>query len=98
VFGKTGEGKSYMLNHTFFHGNEMFSTIQQDSSIMTTCTNGAWAAYDPVREIILFDTAGWLGMSATDKLHMRHLLKVSNAIYLDVLTIVLFLINCLYLP
>lgn len=26
VFGNTGEGKSYTLNHTFFMGSEVFKT------------------------------------------------------------------------
>jgi zinc finger FYVE domain-containing protein 1 len=77
IFGKTGEGKSYTLNHTFFEGCEVFSTVQQDFSSLGTCTNGVWAAFDPLHEIILFDTEGWQGVSATEQLHMRHLLKVS---------------------
>jgi zinc finger FYVE domain-containing protein 1 len=77
IFGKTGEGKSYTLNHTFFDGCEVFSTEQQDFSSMATCTNGIWAAFDPVHEIVLFDTEGWQGTSATEQLHMRHLFKVS---------------------
>ena len=75
IFGKTGEGKSYTLNHTFFDGCDVFSSHQP--SIMAACTSGVWGAYDAVHNAIVLDTEGWLGVSQLEIHHMRHILKVS---------------------
>lgn len=72
VFGNTGDGKSYMLNHTFFNKIEVFKT----SSTQSSCTIGAWAAYDPQLKIICVDTEGLLGTSENENQRTRLLLKV----------------------
>ncbi|KAJ8984566.1 hypothetical protein NQ317_006028 [Molorchus minor] len=56
IFGNTGEGKSFSLNHLFFNGEEVFRT----SSSQSSCTLGAWAKYDPKTKIICLDTEGLL--------------------------------------
>jgi zinc finger FYVE domain-containing protein 1 len=63
----------------------VFSTVQKDASSLTTCTQGVWAAFDPLHDLILLDTEGWLGISANEKLNVRHLLKVSfiNGVFCD---------------
>ncbi|RZC41060.1 FYVE domain containing protein [Asbolus verrucosus] len=57
IFGNTGEGKSYTLNHTFFNGKEIFKT----SPYQNSCTIGVWAKYDPTLRMICIDTEGFLG-------------------------------------
>lgn len=57
IFGNTGEGKSYTLNHTFFLGREVFKT----SPTQESCTVGVWAAMDPVHRVVVIDTEGLLG-------------------------------------
>ncbi|KAF7232569.1 hypothetical protein EG68_07678 [Paragonimus skrjabini miyazakii] len=52
VVGNTGDGKSYTMNHTFFHGTQVFAT----SPSQTTCTMGVWAAFVPSKSCILLDT------------------------------------------
>jgi len=72
IFGNTGDGKSYTLNHTLFGGQEVFKTSQLQSS----CTAGVWAAYDPVNHAIVLDTEGLLGVSSNENKRTRLLLKV----------------------
>jgi zinc finger FYVE domain-containing protein 1 len=72
VFGNTGDGKSFTLNHTFFGGEEVFIT----SACQNSCTVGVWAAYDPHNSVIAVDTEGLLGASANDNKRTRLLLKV----------------------
>lgn len=72
IFGKTGEGKSYTFNYTFFGGEEIFKTSPAPDS----CTIGIWAAYDPVSRIIAIDTEGLLGISENNDKLNRLLLKV----------------------
>nr|CAH7745543.1 unnamed protein product [Callosobruchus chinensis] len=57
IFGNTGEGKSYTMNHLFFEGEEVFRT----SSSQTSCTLGVWAKYNPYLKVICLDTEGLLG-------------------------------------
>ncbi|KAL0266833.1 UNVERIFIED_CONTAM: hypothetical protein PYX00_009271 [Menopon gallinae] len=72
VFGNTGDGKSYMLNHTFFNKIEVFKT----STTQSSCTVGAWAAYDPQLKIICIDTEGLLGTTEKENQRTRLLLKI----------------------
>ncbi|XP_065159950.1 zinc finger FYVE domain-containing protein 1-like isoform X3 [Atheta coriaria] len=72
IFGNTGEGKSYTLNQTFFHGQEVFRTSAEQGS----CTLGVWAAYDPVMQVIVLDTEGLLGVTRNENRKTRLLLKV----------------------
>lgn len=57
IFGNTGDGKSHTLNQTFFAGQEVFRTSNEQSS----CTLGVWAAFDPTLKVICLDTEGLLG-------------------------------------
>ncbi|XP_071478503.1 zinc finger FYVE domain-containing protein 1-like [Diadema antillarum] len=72
IFGNTGDGKSHTLNHTFFHGQEVFHT----SPTQESCTIGVWAAYDEKTNIVVIDTEGLLGVSANENKRTRLLLKV----------------------
>lgn len=72
IFGNTGDGKSYTLNHTFFESREIFKT----SPLQTSCTAGVWAAYDPVHNAIILDTEGLLGVTSNQNQRTRLLLKV----------------------
>ncbi len=72
IFGNTGDGKSYTLNHTFFGGKEVFKTCHTPDS----CTMGVWAAFDPEYKVILIDTEGLLGVTANQNKRTRLLLKV----------------------
>lgn len=72
VFGKTGDGKSHTLNHTFFKGKEVFHTSSEQDS----CTLGVWAAYDPHLRVICLDTEGLLGSTSHENQRTRLLLKV----------------------
>lgn len=58
IFGNTGDGKSHTLNQTFFEGQEVFETSNNQNS----CTLGVWAAFDPVLSVICLDTEGLLGI------------------------------------
>lgn len=73
VFGNTGDGKSFTLNHTFFEKQEVFRTSASQSS----CTLGAWAAFDPQFKVICLDTEGLLGSTQNENQRTRLLLKVS---------------------
>ncbi|XP_053997486.1 zinc finger FYVE domain-containing protein 1-like [Hylaeus anthracinus] len=72
VFGNTGDGKSHTLNQTFFKGEEVFKTSNEQNS----CTLGVWAAFDPVFNVICLDTEGLLGVTTHEKEQTRLLLKV----------------------
>lgn len=72
IFGNTGEGKSHTLNHTFFMGREVFKT----SPTQESCTVGVWAAFDPIRKLVVIDTEGLLGNSSKQGQRTRLLLKV----------------------
>ena len=72
IFGNTGDGKSYTLNHTLFAGRQIFST----SSSQVQGTAGIWAAYEPTFNVIAVDTEGLLGISLNDNQRKRLLLKV----------------------
>ena len=72
IFGNTGDGKSYTLNHTFFGRKEVFKT----SACQSSCTIGVWAAYDPKEKVIAIDTEGLLGITSNQNQRMRLLLKV----------------------
>lgn len=72
IFGNTGDGKSYTLNHTFFGGSEVFMT----SSMPDCCTIGAVAAFDAYHKVILIDTEGLLGVTANQNQRTRLLLKI----------------------
>ncbi|XP_067413956.1 zinc finger FYVE domain-containing protein 1 isoform X2 [Emydura macquarii macquarii] len=72
IFGNTGDGKSHTLNHTFFYGREVFKT----SPAQESCTVGVWAAYDPVRKVVVIDTEGLLGATVNVSQRTRLLLKV----------------------
>nr|CAD7424228.1 unnamed protein product [Timema monikensis] len=72
IFGNTGDGKSFTLNHTFFEGRTVFQTsCKQDS-----CTLGVWAAFDPLHSVICLDTEGLLGATNHENQRTRLLLKV----------------------
>ena len=72
IFGNTGDGKSHTLNETFFGGNKVFQTSEEQSS----CTAGAWAAFDKHQKSIVIDTEGLLGISTKAVERTRLLLKV----------------------
>lgn len=72
IFGNTGDGKSFTLNHTFFGGKEVFKTSSHQSS----CTVGVWAAFDPKEKVIVIDTEGLLGITSNQNQRMRLLLKI----------------------
>jgi len=72
ILGNTGEGKSYTLNQTFFHGEEVFVTSPDQDS----CTTGVWCSYDPGLEVLVLDTEGMLGSAANENVRTRMLLKV----------------------
>ncbi|XP_033125854.1 zinc finger FYVE domain-containing protein 1-like [Anneissia japonica] len=72
IFGNTGDGKSHTLNHTFFNGQEVFTTSQLQES----CTVGVWAAYDDNLKVVTVDTEGLLGVSPNENQRTRLLLKV----------------------
>ncbi|XP_043264464.1 zinc finger FYVE domain-containing protein 1-like isoform X1 [Colletes gigas] len=72
VFGNIGDGKSHMLNQTFFKGKEVFKTSNKQNS----CTIGVWAAFDPLLNVICLDTEGLLGINESENERTRLLLKV----------------------
>nr|XP_034175309.1 zinc finger FYVE domain-containing protein 1-like [Osmia lignaria]XP_034175310.1 zinc finger FYVE domain-containing protein 1-like [Osmia lignaria]XP_034175311.1 zinc finger FYVE domain-containing protein 1-like [Osmia lignaria] len=72
IFGNTGDGKSHTLNQTFFKGEEVFKTSNDQSS----CTLGVWVAFDPVLKVICLDTEGLLGVTMHENERTRLLLKV----------------------
>lgn len=72
IFGNTGDGKSYTLNHTFFEGRDIFKT----SPLQDSCTAGVWAAYDALHRAVVIDTEGMLGVTSNQNQRMRLLLKV----------------------
>ncbi|XP_031835393.1 zinc finger FYVE domain-containing protein 1 isoform X2 [Nomia melanderi] len=72
IFGNTGDGKSHTLNQTFFKGEEVFKTSNDQNS----CTLGVWAAFDPILNVICLDTEGLLGVSTHENERTRLLLKV----------------------
>ncbi|KAK7103992.1 zinc finger FYVE domain-containing protein 1-like isoform X2 [Littorina saxatilis] len=72
IFGNTGDGKSFTMNHTLFGGQEVFQT----STSQHSCTVGVWAAFDSETNVIAIDTEGLLGSSANDNKRTRLLLKV----------------------
>lgn len=57
IFGNTGDGKSHTLNQTFFKGQQVFCTSNEQNS----CTLGVWTAFDPYLNVICLDTEGLLG-------------------------------------
>ena len=72
IFGNTGDGKSFTLNHAFFEGYELFST----SSSPQSCTVGVWAAYSNKHKAIFIDTEGLLGATQDENKRTRLLMKV----------------------
>uniref|UniRef100_A0A1B6LJN3 FYVE-type domain-containing protein n=1 Tax=Graphocephala atropunctata TaxID=36148 RepID=A0A1B6LJN3_9HEMI len=72
IFGNTGDGKSFTLNHTLFNGEDVFRTSNEQDS----CTLGVWAAFDPRLNIICLDTEGLLGSTRHKNQRTRLLLKV----------------------
>jgi len=72
IFGNTGDGKSYTLNHALFNGDDVFRTSNEQDS----CTLGVWAAFDPNLNIICLDTEGLLGSTRHKNQRTRLLLKV----------------------
>ncbi|XP_020292298.1 zinc finger FYVE domain-containing protein 1-like isoform X2 [Pseudomyrmex gracilis] len=72
IFGNTGEGKSYTMNHMFFKGAEVFQTSNEQVS----CTLGVWAAYDPDLNVICLDTEGLQGITNCENERTKLLLKV----------------------
>ncbi|CAH0392795.1 unnamed protein product [Bemisia tabaci] len=72
IFGNTGDGKSHTLNRTFFDGQEVFQTSNEQNS----CTLGVWAAYDPDLKLICLDTEGLLGTTSHENQRTRLLLKI----------------------
>ncbi|PIK48452.1 putative zinc finger FYVE domain-containing protein 1-like [Apostichopus japonicus] len=72
IFGNTGDGKSFTLNHTFFEGQEVFHT----SDTQQSCTIGVWAAYHKGTNVVTIDTEGLLGTSSNENKRMRLLLKI----------------------
>lgn len=72
IFGNTGDGKSYTLNHTFFGGKEVFKTSAQQAS----CTVGVWASFDVDNTAIIIDTEGLLGVTTNQNQRTRLLLKL----------------------
>lgn len=81
IFGNTGDGKSYTLNHTFFDKQEVFKT----SSSQSSCTLGIWIAYDPKLQICCLDTEGLLSSTNLDLQTTRLLLKVNNISFVPIL-------------
>ena len=73
IVGNTGEGKSYCLNRLFFRdyddANDLSCDVAEVEGVFCTspsqdsCTLGVWAAYDPLREVIVLDTEGMLGQT-----------------------------------
>ncbi|XP_037935303.1 zinc finger FYVE domain-containing protein 1-like isoform X2 [Teleopsis dalmanni] len=72
IFGNTGDGKSYTLNHTFFHGQNIFQTSPEQNS----CTVGVFAAMQHELGVLCLDTEGLLGTSEKSNRRMRMLLKI----------------------
>jgi len=72
ILGNTGEGKSHTLNHTFFNGEEVFTT----STLQESCTSGVWTSFDPNLQVLVLDTEGMLGLAANENVRTRLLLKV----------------------
>jgi len=72
ILGNTGEGKSHTLNHTFFSGEEIFATSNQQDS----CTSGVWTSFDPNLQVVVLDTEGMLGLASNENIRTRLLLKV----------------------
>jgi len=72
ILGNTGEGKSHTLNHTFFNGEEVFITSNQQES----CTSGVWSSFDPTLQVVVLDTEGMLGLASNENVRTRLLLKV----------------------
>ncbi|XP_063977276.1 zinc finger FYVE domain-containing protein 1-like [Diachasmimorpha longicaudata] len=72
IFGNTGDGKSYTMNKTFFEGQEIFQTSNEQNS----CTLGVWTAFDHKLGIICLDTEGLLGITVHENERTRLLLKV----------------------
>ena len=72
ILGNTGEGKSHTLNHTFFNGEEVFITSNQQES----CTSGVWSSFDPILQVVVLDTEGMLGLASNENVRTRLLLKV----------------------
>ncbi|GFO27427.1 Zinc finger fyve domain-containing protein 1 [Plakobranchus ocellatus] len=72
IFGNTGDGKSFTLNHLFFGGKETFKTSVSQSS----CTMGVWCALDHRYKTVVIDTEGLLGSSSNENQRLRLLLKV----------------------
>lgn len=72
IFGNTGDGKSHTLNQTFFNGNEVFKTSNEQNS----CTLGVWSGFDKKLGIICLDTEGLLGITINENERTRLLLKV----------------------
>jgi len=58
IFGNTGDGKTHIMNHVFFKGEEIF----QISNNQNCCILGVWAAFDPVHNVICLDTEGLQGI------------------------------------
>lgn len=72
IFGNTGDGKSYTMNHAFFKGEEVFKTSPEQNS----CTLGVYAAMQPELGVLCLDTEGLLSTSSQSNKRMRMLLKV----------------------
>ena len=72
IFGNTGDGKSFTLNHAFFEGANLFSTSPSQQS----CTVGVWAAYSDKHNAIFIDTEGLLGATRDENKRTRLLMKV----------------------
>lgn len=72
IFGNTGDGKSYTLNHTFFGEENIFATSESQAA----GTFGVWAAFDPFHKMLVLDTEGLLGTTANANRRTRMLLKV----------------------
>ncbi|KAK9870150.1 hypothetical protein WA026_006240 [Henosepilachna vigintioctopunctata] len=72
IFGNTGEGKSYTLNHLFFNGKDVFKT----SPSQVSCTLGVWGMFNPELNMLCLDTEGLLGISKREQQRLRLLLKI----------------------
>lgn len=72
IFGNTGDGKSFTLNHTFFDGKEVFTT----SPLQLSCTIGVWAKYSQDLNVLCLDTEGFLGVTGKENRRTRLLLKI----------------------
>lgn len=55
VVGNTGEGKSHLLNHTFFGGNEVFRVFPDGEG-----TQGVHVAFYAEKSLVIVDTEGLL--------------------------------------